>query len=313
MNKMKAVVVDPDAPGRLALHQVEIPVPALNEALIKVAAVSVNQGEVRYAREWEPGHPIGWDLAGVVEQAAPDGTGPEQGARVVAFVRSGAWAEKAVVPTHSIAKLPDHVFFEQAATLPVAGLTALHVLEKGGGLLGRNVLVTGASGGVGVFACQLAKLMGAHVVGLIRREENRDIVMKSGADEVVVSEDGSAIKDFGPYYLVAESVGGEILANVLGALESDGICVSFGNSSLQQTEFNVRSIMQPGRAKLYGFIIFEELGTQPASAGLSRLVKLVSERKLHPRITVEEPMEKVGEIARDLMDRKIAGKAVLRW
>jgi NADPH-dependent curcumin reductase CurA len=71
--------------------------------------------------------------------------------------------------------------------------------------------------------------------------------------------------------------------------------------------------MQPGRAKLYGFIIFEELGTQPASAGLSRLVKLVSERKLHPRITVEEPMEKVGEIARDLMDRKIAGKAVLRW
>ncbi len=313
MDKMQAAIVDPNAPGHLALHEVEVPAPARNEALVKVAAVSMNQGEVRYARQWETGHPVGWDLAGVVEQPAADGSGPKEGARVVGFVEKGAWAEKAAVPTHAMAELPDHVFFEQAATLPVAGLTALHVLEKGSGLLGRNVLVTGASGGVGLFACQLAKLMGAHVVGLIRRESHRDIVTKSDADEVVVSEDGSGVEHFGPYRLIAESVGGKVLGHVLNHLDYDGICVSFGNSSQQPTELNVRTLMTPGRARLYGFILFRELGIEPASVGLARLVKLVADRKLHPRITLEEPMQKVGEVAKDLMDRKIAGKAVLRW
>ncbi|MGI6294905.1 MAG: zinc-binding dehydrogenase [Armatimonadota bacterium] len=313
MGKMQAAIVDPSAPGHLALHEVEVPTPARNEALVKVAAVSMNQGEVRYARQWEAGRSIGWDLAGIVEQPAADGSGPKEGARVVGYVDKGAWAEKAVVPTHAIAELPDHVFFEQAATLPVAGLTALHVLEKGRGLLGRNVLVTGASGGVGLFACQLAKLMGARVVGLIRREEHRDIVNKSDADEVVVSEDGNGIQDFGPYRLVAESVGGKVLGHVLNHLDHDGICVSFGNSSQQQTDFDAWNLLRPGRAKLYGFMLFRELGTEPASEGLARLVKLVADRKLHPRITKEEPMEKVGEVAKDLMDRKIAGKAVLRW
>jgi NADPH2:quinone reductase len=313
MSKMHAAVVDPNAPGHVAIHDVETPTPIRNEALVKVAAISMNQGEVRYAQSMEAGHSIGWDLAGIVEQAAADGTGPKEGSRVVGFVPTGAWAEMVAVPTNAIAELPENVLFEQAATLPVAGLTALYALEKGTGLLGRNVLVTGANGGVGIFACQLAKMMGAHVVGMIRREEHRDIVMKSDADEVVVSEDGGAACDFGPYRLIAESVGGKVLANCLQLLERDGICVSFGNSTNQETSFDAWGFMRAGRAKLYGFLLFNELGSEPASVGLSRLVKLVSERKLKPRITIEEPMEKVGEVARDLMDRKIPGKAVLRW
>lgn len=313
MSKMHAAVVDPNATGHVAIHDVETPTPARNEALVKVAAVSMNQGEVRYAQSMEAGHALGWDLAGEVTEPAADGTGPKEGSRVVGFVSTGAWAEMVAVPTNAIAVLPDNVLFEQAATLPVAGLTALYVLEKGTGLLGRNVLVTGANGGVGIFACQLAKMMGAHVIGLIRREENRDIVMKSDADEVVVSEDGGAACDFGPYRLIAESVGGQVLANYLTLLDRDGICVSFGNSSMQDTTFDSWLPMRAGRAKLYGFLLFNELGIEPASVGLSRLVRMVSERKLKPKITTEEPMEKVGEVARDLMDRKIPGKAVLRW
>jgi len=313
MSKMHAAVVDPNATGHVAIHDVEMPTPARNEAMVKVAAVSMNQGELRYAQSMEAGHSIGWDLAGIVEQPAADGTGPKEGSRVVGFVSTGAWAEMVAVPTDAIAVLPDNVLFEQAATLPVAGLTALYALEKGTGLLGRNVLVTGANGGVGVFACQLAKMMGARVIGLIRREANRDIVMKSDADEVVVSEDGGAARDFGPYRLIAESVGGQVLANCMTMLDHDGICVSFGNSSMQDTTFDAWSFMRTDRAKLYGFLLFHELGVEPASVGLSRLVRMVSERKLKPRISVEEPMEKVGEVARDLMDRKIPGKAVLRW
>lgn len=312
MSKIHAAVVDPAAPGHVAIHDVEAPIPLSNEALVRVAAASLNQGEVRYAETMEPGHTIGWDLAGIVEQSAADGSGPAADARVVGFVRTGAWAEMAVVPTDALAVLPDNVMFEEAATLPVAGLTALHVLEKGHGLLGRNVLVTGANGGVGLFACQLAKLMGASVVGLIRREEYRDLVMRHGADQVVVSEDGGGASEFGPYRLIAESVGGQVLTNCLSLIDRDGICVSFGNSSQAETQFDAWTLVHKGRTTLYGFILFTELGIEPASVGLSRLAKLVSENKLKPQITVEEPMEKVGELAKDLMDRKIAGKAVIR-
>lgn len=312
MSKMHAAVVDPNAPGHVAVHDVEAPVPAPDQALVRVAAISMNQGELRYAQSMEAGHSLGWDLAGTVEKPAADGSGPKAGERVVGFVSTGAWAELVAAPTNALAVLPDNVTFAQAATLPVAGLTALYALEKGHGLLGRKVLVTGANGGVGLFACQLGKLMGAHVVALIRREEYRYLVTEAGADSVVVSEEGGAACDFGPYRLIAESVGGTVLANCLSLLDNDGICVSFGNSSMGQTEFNAWTLLGKGRTSLYGFMLFRELGLEPASEGLARLVQLVSEGKLKPNITVEEPVEKVGEVARDLMERKIPGKAVIR-
>ncbi len=313
MSKIHAAVVDPNAPGHVAVHEVETPEPARNEALVKVAATSLNQGEVRYAQSMEAGQKLGWDLSGIVEQAAADGSGPKQGARVVGHVATGAWAEVASVPTYALAELPDNVFFEQAATLPVAGLTALYALEKSRGLLGRNVLITGANGGVGLFACQLAKLMGAKVIGQIRREEHRDIVEKSGADQVVVDESAASACDFGPYQMILESVGGQVLANCVNMLGHNGTCVSIANSSMQETSFDAWKMLRPAGKRLYGFLLFSELAAQPASEGLSRLVQLVADRKLHPRITVEEPMEKVGEVAQDLMNRKIPGKAVLRW
>lgn len=312
MSKIHAAVVDANAPGHLAIHDVDAPTPARDEALVRFMAASLNQGEVRYAQSMEPGHSIGWDLAGVVEQPASDGSGPAAGARVVGFVSTGAWAEMVAVPTNALAALPDNVTFEEAATLPVAGLTALYVLEKGHGLLGRNVLITGANGGVGLFACQLAKLMGANVTALIRREDYRDLVSKHGADHVVVSEDGSAACDYGPYRLIAESVGGQVLANCLPLIDRDGICVSFGNSSQAETTFDAWTLVHAGRGTIYGFSLFSELGVEPASVGLSRLVRLVSEGKLKPHITVEEPFDKVGQVAQDLIDRKIPGKAVIR-
>src|SRR4030095_4755915 len=97
------------------------------------------------AAGWRPG----WDLAGVVERSAADGSGPAVGERVVGFLPEGAWAQRVVVPSNALAELPDKVTFSQAATFPVAGLTALHALDEGGPLLARRVLVTGATGGGG--------------------------------------------------------------------------------------------------------------------------------------------------------------------
>src|SRR5215210_8413623 len=173
---MRAILVDKGALANLSVGETEEPSPIPSEALVRVSAISLNRGEVRRAQMAEDGFNLGWDLAGTVEQAADDGTGPREGARVVGFLSSGAWAELAAVPTNSLAELPESVSFREAATLPVAGLTALYALEKGGGLLGRSVLVTGASGGAGHFAIQLARLSGARVVALVRREEHEEPV-----------------------------------------------------------------------------------------------------------------------------------------
>ncbi len=143
---MRAVLVDKAAPANLSLGETEEPATAPSEALVRVSAISLNRGEVNRAQIAEPGSNPGWDLAGTIERPADDGTGPQTGARVVGFLPSGAWAELAAVPTNSLAELPGNVSFEQAATLPIAGLTALYALEKGGCLLDRYILVTGASG-----------------------------------------------------------------------------------------------------------------------------------------------------------------------
>jgi NADPH:quinone reductase-like Zn-dependent oxidoreductase len=312
MSMMRAVGVELGSPNRLVLREVEAASPGPSEALIRVAAVSLNRGEVRRAATTSQlGFRPGWDVAGTVERAAEDGSGPPEGARVVGLLEAGAWAELAAVPTRSLAALPEGVSFAQAATLPVAGLTALYTLDKGGGLLGKNVLITGASGGVGLFACRLARMAGAHVVGLIRRADREALVREAGAHEVVTGDDASTAREHGPYDLVLESVGGEVLASTLAMLATGGTCVSFGIAAGAESTFDVRSFYFTGGATLYGFILFHEVLARPASEGLARLVRLVADGTLQPRIEVEAPWEEIGDVAGRLVDRDYAGKAVL--
>lgn len=312
MGQIRAVVVDPDAPARLTIGEVEEPFPAPSEALVRVSAISLNRGEVRRAQSADAGFKPGWDLAGTVEKAAADGSGPEEGARVVGLLPSGAWTELAAVPTNSLAKIPESVSFEQEATLPVAGLTALYALEKDGGLIGRNVLVTGASGGAGHFALQLARMSGARVVALVRREEHEELVREAGAHEVAIGEDASAAQEFGPFHIIIESVGGKVLGDAMGMLATNGICVSFGVSGGTEATFDIGDFYWKGAARLYGFILFYEVLSRPASDGLARLLGLVEERRLKPLINVEASWEEVGEVAQRLLDRGYTGKAVLK-
>jgi NADPH:quinone reductase-like Zn-dependent oxidoreductase len=208
--------------------------------------------------------------------------------------------------------LSEGVSFEEAATLPVAGLTALYALEEGGQLLGSSVLVTGASGGAGLFALQLAGMAGARVVALVRREEHEELVREAGAHEVVVDEGGAAAEEHGPYHLILDSVGGEVLGNALSMLAPGGTCVSFGVSGGAEVTFDARELYLAGGARLYGFILFHEVIARPASGGLARLLSLVDEGRLRPRIEVEAPWTDVGEVAARLIDRGYTGKAVLR-
>lgn len=309
---MRAVVVEPGSPNRLGFREVETPSPAPSECLVRVAAISLNRGEVRRAQtSSEAGFRPGWDLAGTVERAAADGSGPPEGSRVVGLLDSGAWAELVAVPIRSLAPLPDGVSFAQAATLPVAGLTALYALEQAGGLLGRNVLITGASGGVGLFACRLARISGARVVGVLRQPDRVALVREAGAHEVLVGEGASGAGEHGPYDLILESLGGDALSSALTMLATGGTCVTFGVTAGVEATFDVRRFYLTGGATLYGFIIFHEVLTRPAGAGLARLLRLVTEGSLEPRIELEAPWDEIGDVAARLTDRHFAGKAVL--
>ena len=120
-SQMRAVVVSRQAPGGLAIHHVEKPVPQPNEVLVRVAATSINRGEVERSRVTAmTGMRPGWDLAGTVEAAALDGSGPPAGTRVAGIVRAGAWAELVAVPASAVAIIPTAVSFAHAASLPVA-------------------------------------------------------------------------------------------------------------------------------------------------------------------------------------------------
>jgi NADPH:quinone reductase-like Zn-dependent oxidoreductase len=311
MSSIRAVFADPNTPDRLAIREVAAPTPTPAEAVVSVAAVSLNRGETRRALEtdtiWRPG----WDLAGIVEQPAADGSGPRAGARVVGLLRTGAWAERVAVPTHALAELPASVSFAQASTLPVAGLTALYALQKGGTLLNRVVLITGATGGVGDFAIQLARLSGARVVAHVRRAEQVAEVKQAGADEVMVGDDLSLAPKAGPYDLIIDSVGGKTLGAALSQLAKGGVCVSLGASAGAEVTFDARSFFPIGRTSLYGFILFEEFGNESAAVGLARLAALIAAGKLQPRISLEAPWTQIADVARQLLNRRFPGKAVL--
>src|SRR6516225_7613965 len=157
---MLAVVNTPKGSAPVERRDVPEPRPAANEALVEVRAFSLNRGELRLFQIRSEGWRPGQDISGVVLQPAADGSGPTTGARVVALTDNAGWAERAAVPAHRIAVLPDSVRFEDAAALPVAGLTALRTLRHGAPLLGKRVLITGAAGGVGHLATQIATRSG---------------------------------------------------------------------------------------------------------------------------------------------------------
>jgi NADPH:quinone reductase len=305
---MQALTTTGSGRFELGLGEVPEPRPRANEALVAVHATSLNAGEVRRIPVEEAGTVLGWDLAGEVIEPAADGSGPVAGTRVVGLVQAGAWAQRCAVPTHALACLPDPVPYAAAATLPVAGLTAFRALEQGGLLLGQHVLVTGAAGGVGRFAVELAHASGAAVTAVVGRPERGAGLRELGAGEVVVGHAAAA----GPYDLVLESVGGDSLAHALQVCAEGGTVVSYGRSSHDDVTFAPTWFLSHSGSRLIGLLIFTEVQARRSGAEqLARLAGLVADDRLHPHVDREAPWTEAEQLAQALTDRRIAGKAVL--
>ncbi|HET8679121.1 MAG TPA: zinc-binding dehydrogenase [bacterium] len=302
---MKALVSTPGGGHAAEVREVDEPAPAPHEVVVDVRAASLNRGELGLLPARPGWHP-GQDIAGVVVKAATVPNGPEVGSRVTAVVDQGGWAERAAAPISRVGLLPDAVTFGEGATLGVAGLTALRALRVGGSLLGSKVTVTGAAGGVGTFALQLAHLGGAHVTAVVGSRERGRRLVDLGARRVVLEEEERG----DTFDLVMEGVGGTSLERSLHSLAPGGLIVLYGGASGQPARITLADFRSGPGGRIHGFFIYRT-GTETFGQDLGYLAQLVGEKRLRPQIGMEVSWKQLDTAIAALRDRKVEGKVVL--
>ncbi|MER7572652.1 zinc-binding dehydrogenase [Streptomyces sp. NPDC126514] len=299
---VRALVVDPSAPWAVRLGEVPEPVAGPGQVLVDVSHVSLNYGDLNDARSGRvpEGAVLGSDAAGVVAVAAADGSGPAAGARVVAMT-PGAFAQRVAVDVAALAVVPGPLDPARAVGLPVAGIAALRSLRAAGLAPGKRVLVTGASGGVGRFAVQLAARAGAQVIASVGSAARGAGLAEAGADEVLVGLDGLDR----PVDIVIDSVGGPQLVAAWNLLAPGGSLQSVGWASGEPAVFPQYATVGPAKS-LTSFV-----NEGAAGADLTELTELAAQGALGVEIGWQGSWERFTEAAEELRGRRIRGKAVL--
>ena len=303
---MKAFIPSQGTAHMVTLAEVPEPIPAPNEALVTVAAYSINRGETfvleHPADRWRPGK----DIAGMVLHAAMDGSGPVAGTRVVAHPPSAGWAERVAVPTSQIAPLPAAVSDTVAAALPLAGLTALRLLRVAGPIASRRVLMTGASGGVGHYFTELAAAAGAELTVVTATPERGQRLCELGARHVVHDLADAE----GPFDTVLESTGGPALQQALVKLRPRGMLIWFGQASRMVSTIDFFRFWEgPASGSIRHFDYTDS--DVPDGRDLMTLVRMVAAGHLHPEIGLIADWSETADVLNTLRDRGIRGNIVL--
>jgi NADPH:quinone reductase-like Zn-dependent oxidoreductase len=307
---MKAWIATGRRADPLELADVPEPVPAAGEAIVDVTAYSVNRGEIlslngSYGAPAQAGWRPGQDIAGIVVRAAPGGAGPAVGTRVVGHSDGKGWAERVAVPVGRLAQLPGDVPDTTAAALPLAGLTALRLVRAAGNLVGREVLLTGASGGVGHYLAELAASNGAVVAAVTASAERGARLSELGAATVV--QDVAAAD--GPFDVIFESVGGKTFGAALAKLAPGGTVLWYGQAGLEPPVLDFFALLPVTPVTIRHFPHWVSDSTD--GQDLATLVMLVSNGRLRPEIGRTAAWTQTPEVLAELDQRRVRGNAVL--
>jgi NADPH:quinone reductase-like Zn-dependent oxidoreductase len=297
---MHAVVIhETGSPDVLHYEETDRPEPGDGEVLIRVRAASVNPADWkarRGLREMPLPAVLGYDVSGTVEvsRSATFAEGDE----VFGRPASGGYAEFATASADAIARKPAGVSHEQAAAIPVAGMTAWQALFDRGGLeSGQTALIAGAAGGVGHLAVQFAKNAGARVIGT-GSSRNRDFVLGLGADEYVDYTEQDVGEAVSGVDVAFDTVGGETTESLVPTLREGGILVTIANAPPEEAARE-----RGARAEL--------LVASTSSEQLARIAELVAAGEVHVEITEVLPLTEVQRAQELSESGHTRGKIVL--
>jgi|SRR5690242_16587225 len=311
-------------PDVVQITDVEKPVPKDDEVLIKVRAASVNPADWRLLRgvphifrmlfrlrEPTPAEPgrLGHDVAGEVEGVGRDVTKFKPGDQVFG-VCSGALAEYACALETKLAIKPENLTFEQAASVPVAALTALQGLrDKGKIQPGKKVLINGAAGGVGTFAVQIARSLGAEVTG-VTSARNLDMVRSLGASRIIDYTHEDFTEGDQRYDLILDNVGNHSLSAFRHLLNPNGVCVIAGAPKKVGFFFLTRSIVGPLLSR-FGSRKFTMFIAKISEEDLSAMCELMMAGKVTPVIDRRYKLNEAAEALRYLERGHARGKVII--
>src|SRR5262249_39791355 len=325
--RMKAIVYhDFGSPDVLRLEEIEKPVPNDNQVLIRVRAASVNpldwhymEGTPYIGRLMEFGllkpkvTRLGVDYAGTVEAVGRNVTQFKPGDDVFG-ARTGAFAEYVSVPADgAVVVKPANVTFEQAASVPIAAITALQALRDAAKVQpGQKVLINGASGGVGTFAVQIAKSLGAHVTGVCSTR-NVDMVRSIGADQVIDYTKEDFTESGQRYDVIIDNVGNHSLLACPRSLNPKGKYILIGGGGLNDGRW-IGPLVRPLRALVLSPFVTQDMGMMLAhmtKEDLTALGDLMQARKVTPVIDRRYRLDDVPEAIRYLEEGHARGKVVI--
>ncbi len=309
---MKAIVYDKSIPGRLELREAEKPAPGKGEVLVRVRAVSVNAADYRSMKLGivPKRHIYGADIAGTVVETGEGVSRLTVGDAVLgdnALYGFGGFAEYTTAPETLLAKKPENVSFEAAATVSLAGVTALQGLRLyGKDLTGKRVLVLGAGGGVGTYAVQLAKYFGASVTAVCGTR-NVGQTRSLGADRVIDYSRKDCLAARDAYDLILAVNGGRKLAQYRRALAAGGTAVIVGGALKQ-----VFGAMAFGFLHAVGGRKICTLSAKANATDSAYLVGLLADGKITPVIEKVVPLEDGVEAIHYVARGHAQGKVVIR-